>query len=45
MACFTYTALTHEAGIDIAPYDAVMKWLDRVRSLPGFVAMPGMGSA
>jgi glutathione S-transferase len=42
MACFTYTALTHEADIDIAPYGAVTRWLDRVRSLPGFVAMPGM---
>jgi glutathione S-transferase len=42
MACFTYAALTHEAGIDIAPYGAVARWLERVRSLPGFVAMPGM---
>ncbi len=45
MACFTYTALTHEAGIDITPYGAVTRWLDRVRSLPGFVAMPGMEAA
>ena len=42
MACFTYPALAHEGAIDVAPYCAVVAWMDRVRALPGFVAIPGM---
>ena len=42
MACFTYPALAGEAELDLEPYPALRAWLARVRSLPGFVAMPGM---
>ena len=45
MACFTYPAVAHEAGIDITAYSALMAWLDRVRALPGFRALPGMEAA
>lgn len=42
IACFSYPALTAEAGIDIAPYPAVRAWLDRVRALPGYIPMEGL---
>jgi glutathione S-transferase len=42
MACFSYPALTAEAGIAIGAYRAVTAWLKRVQALPGYVGMPGI---
>ena len=39
--CFPYTALAHEGNVSLA-YPAVIAWCDRVRALPGFVAMEGV---
>lgn len=41
-ALFPYLALAHEGGIDITPFSALTRWLDRVRALPEFVPMPGI---
>jgi glutathione S-transferase len=41
-ALFPYLALAHEGGIDVAPFRALTRWIDRVRALPGFVPMPGI---
>lgn len=41
-ACFTYPALAHEAGIDMAAYPAIGAWLGRVRALPGYIPMAGI---
>ncbi|BCI65750.1 MULTISPECIES: glutathione S-transferase family protein [Acetobacter] len=41
-ALFPYLALAPEGGIDLTPYPALTRWLDRVRHLPGFVSMPGL---
>ena len=42
IACFPYTALAHEGNVSLADYPAVIAWCDRVRALPGFVAMEGI---
>jgi len=42
IACFPYTALAHEGNFSLAEYPAVVAWCDRIRALPGFVAMEGI---
>jgi glutathione S-transferase len=42
IACFPYVALGHEGGVAAESYPAVRAWMDRVRWLPRFVAMPGL---
>lgn len=40
VAAFSYIEHAPEGGISLAPYPHIRAWLDRVRALPGFVAMP-----
>lgn len=40
LALFAYTHKADEGGFDIAPYPAVMAWLDRVAAAPGVSNMP-----
>ncbi|KAJ3472826.1 hypothetical protein NLI96_g13241 [Meripilus lineatus] len=42
IACFPYTALAGEGGIDLKPYPNVLAWIERIKQLPGFIAMPGI---
>jgi len=42
IACFPYTALAGEGGIDLSPYPNVARWIERVKTLPRFVSMPGI---
>jgi glutathione S-transferase len=42
LACFPYTALAGDGGIDLAPYPNVLKWIERMKKLPGFIPMPGI---
>ncbi len=42
IACFPYTAMAGEGGIDLAPYPNVLKWLERMKRIPGFIPMPGV---
>lgn len=44
IACAPYLALGGEGGIDLTPWPAITRWLDRIAALPGFVAMPGWGA-
>ncbi|MBN8413350.1 MULTISPECIES: glutathione S-transferase family protein [Halomonas] len=39
VALFSYIAHAPEGGVDLRPYPSVHTWLQRVRALPGFVAM------
>lgn len=39
---FPYVATASEGGVDLAPYKQVSEWLRRVKSLPGFISMPGI---
>ncbi len=42
IACFPYTALSPDAGIENDDYPAIRSWLHSVRSLDGFITMPGI---
>jgi glutathione S-transferase len=39
IALHAYTHVAEEGGFELARYPAVSAWLERVASLPGFVAM------
>ena len=45
IACFPYTAMAGEGGIDLKPYPNILKWIDRVKKVPGFIPMPGIPAA
>lgn len=45
IACFPYTAMAGEGGIDLAPYPNVLKWIERMKHIPGFIPMPGIPAA
>jgi len=40
VALYSYVDRAPEGGIDLAPYQHVRTWLQRIEALPGFVAMP-----
>ena len=42
LACMPYAALSHMGGIPLDDHPAVRAWIDRIRALPGFIAMEGM---
>jgi glutathione S-transferase len=37
IALFAYTHVADEGGFDLAPYEAIRGWIDRVRRIPGFM--------
>ena len=39
IAIYSYTAVAHEGGVDLAPYPNVLAWLERVRDINGFTEM------
>ena len=42
IACFPYVALAPDGGVPLDPYPAIRLWSRRLRSLPGFIEMPGI---
>ena len=42
IACMPYAALSYMGDIPLDDYPSVRAWIDRVRALPGFVAMEGI---
>nr|WP_315258987.1 glutathione S-transferase [uncultured Duganella sp.] len=40
VAGYSYIAHAPEGGVSLKPYPNIRAWLDHVRALPGFVAMP-----
>ena len=42
IAVFPYIALAPDGKISLDPYPSVRAWIDRVKTLPGFVGMPGI---
>ena len=42
IGCFPYVALAPEGAIALDGYPNVRGWIARIKSLPGFVAMPGI---
>ena len=45
IACFPYTAMAGEGGIDLAPYPNILRWIDRMKRVPRFIPMPGIPAA
>ena len=41
-AVFPYVALAPEGGVSLSDYPNIRQWLDRVKALPNFLAMPGV---
>jgi glutathione S-transferase len=39
IALYAYTHVADEGGFEIARFEAISAWLDRVRALPGYVAI------
>lgn len=42
LACFPYTAMAGEGGIDLSVYPNILKWMERMKRIPGFIPMPGI---
>ncbi|SCB10220.1 glutathione S-transferase family protein [Rhizobium multihospitium] len=42
IACFPYVALAPDGGIPLDPYPLIRLWMRAIRSLPGFIEMPGI---
>jgi glutathione S-transferase len=40
LACFPYVALAPEGGISLRPYPGVVRWIERIKQLPGYVPLP-----
>lgn len=45
LACFPYTAMAGEGGIDLSVYPNILTWIERMKKIPGFIAMPGIAAA
>jgi glutathione S-transferase len=45
IACFPYTAMAGEGGIELEPYPNILRWIDRMKRMPGFITMPGIPEA
>ena len=43
IACFPYIALAPEGGVTLDKYPAIIQWCDRIKKLPRFIEMPGIG--
>jgi glutathione S-transferase len=42
IACMPYVALGHEGGVTLEQYPSVAAWVQRIKSLPGFITMPAL---
>ena len=42
IACFPDVAMAGEGGIDLKPYPYILRWIDRIKQIPGFIPMPGI---
>lgn len=42
IACFPNTALAPDGGVTLDPYPSIRLWLRAIRSLHGFIEMPGI---
>ena len=42
VAIFPYVALAADGQVDLTPYPHVLAWIERVKQLPGFIAMAGI---
>ena len=40
VACFPYVAMAPDADVELGPYRAVSAWIDSIKALPGYIAVP-----
>jgi glutathione S-transferase len=40
-ACYPHVAVCHEGGISLDEYPGTTRWIDRIKSLPNYIDMPG----
>ncbi|WP_158970106.1 glutathione S-transferase family protein [Chachezhania sediminis] len=45
LAVFPYVGLSEQGQLPLADCPNVLAWLDRIRSLPGYISMPGLKEA
>jgi len=41
IACYPYTAMSNDGGISVEPYPAVIRWIEDIERLDGYIALPG----
>jgi len=41
IACYPYTAMSNDGGISLEPYPAVIRWIEDIERLDGYIALPG----
>ncbi|WP_297307441.1 glutathione S-transferase family protein [Neptuniibacter sp.] len=41
-AVMPYVALAREGGISLDDYPEILKWIEQIKTLPGFIPMPGI---
>lgn len=39
IGCYPYVLLSPEGGFDLTPYKAVVSWIERIKSTPGYIDM------
>lgn len=44
IACYPYTALITDAGISFDAWPAILRWMEAIRGLPGYIPLPGAES-
>jgi glutathione S-transferase len=42
LVCYPHTALAPEGGISLDRHPGVLRWINRIETLPGYVGMPGL---
>lgn len=42
IAVFPYIALGHEGGVTLENYPSIRAWIERIKSIPGFISMPDL---
>ncbi|WP_413164006.1 glutathione S-transferase family protein [Capilliphycus salinus ALCB114379] len=42
IAAFPYVALAPDGHIELSQYSHVLRWIEQIKNLPGFVGMPGI---
>jgi len=42
LACYPHVALAPEGGIRLDGHPGVVRWIERIQKLPGYVGMPGL---
>lgn len=42
IACFPYAGMAEQGEVDLSVYPNVQAWIERIKALPQYTAMPGL---